>query len=95
MGGENHHLTLTSKEKSQLLGGGGGRTTTREGGGQMTEHERRCEAETTKGSRCKSKATLYQIYEGDHQEYLTCKLHHKYFKPYPGIARERQQVNQQ
>jgi hypothetical protein len=47
------------------------------------EDERRCKAATSKGMRCRNKATLYRVYEGDHLEYLCCKLHFQYFRPHP------------
>jgi hypothetical protein len=59
---------------------------------QMADNKKRCEALTSKGRQCRSKGVLYRIYEGDRQEYLSCKLHHKYFKPHPSLARERQQA---
>jgi hypothetical protein len=62
------------------------------GGGQMADKRKYCEALTSTGRQCRSKGVLYRIYEGDRQEYLSCKLHYKYFKPHPGPARERQQV---
>jgi hypothetical protein len=41
-----------------------------------------CEAKTTTGKRCKSKAKRYRIAENG-LEYLTCTRHHKYFEPHP------------
>lgn len=49
-----------------------------------TENERRCQAVTTRGMRCRKKAECYRIYEGDRLEYLCCKTHFQLFRPHPG-----------
>jgi len=51
------------------------------------EQERRCEALTTKGRRCRKKAELYRQHQG--REYLTCKQHNPDFRPHPGIVKEK------
>ena len=51
------------------------------------EQERRCEALTTKGRRCRKKAELYRQHQG--QEYLTCKQHNPDFRPHPGTVKEK------
>ena len=51
--------------------------------GQMTENEKRCQAMTVRGMRCRNKACFYRIYEGDYLEYLCCKLHFQNFRPHP------------
>lgn len=51
---------------------------------ETPEKEKRCQAVTGKGLRCRSKAIYYRIYEGDRLEYLTCKLHFQLFRPHPG-----------
>lgn len=50
--------------------------------------ERRCEAVTTKGRRCRKKAELYRT-DTDGREYLSCKLHNLYFRPHPSVVREK------
>ena len=50
--------------------------------GQKTE-ERRCQAMTVRGGRCRNEANFFRIYEGDHLEYLVCKLHFRGFRPHP------------
>lgn len=49
--------------------------------GQRTE--RRCQAVTVRGLRCRNEAGFYRIYEGDGLEYLACKLHFQDFRPHP------------
>jgi len=47
--------------------------------------ERRCTAQTRKGSRCKSKALVYHQHK-DGSEYLACLLHHnEHFRPAAGV----------
>ena len=53
--------------------------------------ERRCEAITTKGRRCRKKAELYRNYT-DGREYLSCKLHHLYFRPHPQVIRAKREA---
>ena len=48
------------------------------------EQERRCEAMTTKGRRCRKKAELYRQHQG--REYLSCKQHDLDFRPHPSLA---------
>ena len=46
---------------------------------------RRCEAQTRKGSRCKSKYVVYHPHQ-DGFEYLACLRHHnEHFRPAAGI----------
>ena len=52
------------------------------------EQERRCEALTTKGGRCRKKAELYRQHQG--REYLTCKQHDPDFRPHPSIAKKKE-----
>ncbi len=47
------------------------------------DYERRCQAATCKGFRCKNEATSYQVYEGDGLMYLSCKVHFRTFQPHP------------
>jgi len=54
------------------------------------EQERKCDALTTKGRRCRKKAELYRQYQG--REYLTCKQHDLYFRPHPIIAMKMEAI---
>jgi hypothetical protein len=51
---------------------------------ETLESNRRCQAVTCKGLRCRNKAIYYRIYEGDRLEYLCCKTHFQLFRPHPG-----------
>jgi hypothetical protein len=57
-----------------------------------TDNERRCQAVTSKGHRCRKKAELYRIYEGDRLEYLSCKIHFQGFRPYPGQQPSKEEI---
>jgi len=56
----------------------------------MAQEQRRCEAMTTKGRRCRKKAELYRQHQG--REYLTCKQHNLYFRPHPSTVKEKEAV---
>jgi len=59
----------------------------------MREDQKRCEALTRKGYRCKSPARFFLTYEGDRQEYFSCKLHFNHeFRPHPAVARRKQEA---
>ena len=51
--------------------------------GQTTEKQRRCQAVTVKGTRCRNESTMYRIYEENGLEYLCCKTHFQDFRPHP------------
>ncbi len=52
----------------------------------MINRQYRCQAMTTRKTRCRSKAVRYLVYPGDGREYLVCKQHANYlFRPYPRI----------
>lgn len=52
----------------------------------MSDKQYRCQALTTKKTRCRCKAVRYLIYPGDGKEYLACKQHATYlFRPHPRI----------
>lgn len=63
-------------------GGEGGQKS--EDRGQTTEKQRRCQAVTVKGTRCRNEGTMYRIYEDNGLEYLCCKTHFQDFRPHPG-----------
>jgi hypothetical protein len=50
---------------------------------QQKEDSKRCQAMTVRGGRCRNEANFFRIYEGDHLEYLVCKLHFRDFRPHP------------
>lgn len=45
--------------------------------------ERRCQAITATGHRCRNRSAYYRIYEGDGLEYLCCTTHFQFFTPHP------------
>jgi hypothetical protein len=49
-----------------------------------TDNNKRCQAVTCKGRRCRNEAVYFRIYEGNRLEYLSCKIHFQDFRPHPG-----------